>query len=186
MKYSGIIRLVLVVVLAIASYEMSRGIINPFSYDIFESCISSTAAEPSTACEWGPQVMVNGLAGLIFFFVGTLLLVRGTVLMKILPLAVMSVAYIVLRLAFWRFELQINDNFSGLYQGTGPETFTEYLYLLYVSNNALVMGVILGGFYNVAEAANKVAIEESKRKAPRVTPGKGKKSSKSVRSLFKR
>lgn len=174
MKYSGLTRLVLVIVIAIASYELSRGIINPFSYDLFDSCISATTAEPTTACEWGPQIMVNGLAGLFFFFIGILTLVRGTKLVTILPLAVMSVAYILVRLAFWRFDQQLNDNFAGLYQGAGPETFTEYLYLLYVSNSTVLMGLIIGGFYNIMEATNKLSVDESTRNAPRMIFEKAK------------
>lgn len=175
MKYSGLTRLLLVVVLAIASYEVSRGIINPFSYDLFDSCINSTSATTSTACEWGPQVMVNGFAGILFFFAGLVLIVRGTKLASTLSLAVMSVAYVVIRLAFWRFDLQLNDNFAALYQGAGPEKFNEYLYLIYVSNSTILMGAILGVFYNIGEKMNLQSVDEAKRKAPRIAFVKRKK-----------
>lgn len=177
MKLINTRRVVLVTVLAVAALEISRGLINPFSFDIFADCISGEQAADSFGCEYAPQVMINGIGSLLMAAFSFAFLYRSTRWVKAVAPAAFGVGFLVLHTLVWRFEVSLSDNFQ-LY--AGPETVTEYLYLSLLSLDTVLVGLILGLTYVFAGKLNAIALPETGRRAPRDS------LKNNIKNLFKR
>ncbi len=173
MKYLSLRRVVLIAMIALAAAELSRGLFNPISFDIFTNCFDGTSAPTSFECEYAPQLMIHTMGGLIFFAGAFILGFRTTRLMNAMSTIGLAVLYIVLQMAVWRFEVSISDNFAAL-QFQAPETFTQYAYTTLISLDGLLVGLILAELYVLGTLVNRNAIDASKRKEPRQTFSKKK------------
>lgn len=169
MKYQGLRRWAAIVAVAVAAASVSRGIVLTFFYDIFDSCLTALpGAEPSFVCEYGPQLLLNGLSGLLFMAFGFVVLVSNLKLVSRLAVPVMGLALIVLMTGSWRFLNSLSESF---FISQGPATFTEYLFVLYANLEALTLGTIIALFYNAGMAMNKGAITRASRKEPQAIWG---------------
>lgn len=164
MKLINVRRVALIVVLAVASVEIARGLINPFSFDIFADCINGSIAPDSFNCEYAPQVMINGLGGLLMFLFSFVFMYKSTRWVKALAPAFFGISLLIFQMAIWRFELSLADNFMIT---TGPETITDYLYLVLLSLDGVIVGLAIGALYTLGNVMNRNALPETGRRAPR-------------------
>jgi hypothetical protein len=170
MKNLGLKRLVLIVALVIAAAAFSRGLILTFFYDIFDSCLNSIpGAEPSLVCEYGPQVLLNTLAGLLITALAFTYLYKMTSLVHRMMPVLMGISYIIIATASWRFLVGLSDNFL---LSQGPQTLSEYLFVFYANQEPLLIGLLFGLSYNLFTSLSKTAIPEAGRRAPRWVPKK--------------
>lgn len=166
MKYLSFRRVMLIVVITLAAAELSRGIFNPMSYDVFERCFSGELPPTSFECEYAPQIMIQGIGGLVFLAAAIVLGYKSTRFFSAMTALGLSLGYILLQLAMWRFEVSISDNFRQL-QFQPPETFHEYLYTALLSLDGLLIGLILALLTVLGYHLNKSAIPASRRHEPR-------------------
>ncbi len=164
MKHLNLSRSVLIISAALAATELSRGILNPFVYDLFSACFEGTLSATSATCEYGRPTLTILIGSLIFFVILFVLGFKAAKLIKPTASAAMAVAYIVLMLGAYRLTISLSDNFAQL---RNPESFTEYLFLTYVSVSTLFVGIAMSLFYRMGTGINTAHIPASARNEPR-------------------
>jgi len=167
MNNKGLKRLMLIVALVIASASFSRGLILTFFYDIFDACVNSTSLEPSLVCEYGPQVLLNTIAGLVLMGLGFVFLYKMTGLVHRVVPAIMGLAYVVIATGSWRFLVSLSDNFQLV---QGPQTLSEYMFVFYANQEPFLIGLLFALIYNWLSKLSSASIPEKGRRAPRWKP----------------
>jgi hypothetical protein len=151
--------LVLGVMVGAGSLEISKGIINTFSYDIFRKCVTGEYEFTSPICQYGPQISINLFAAVIFFFTTWLVMGKLTnMLTSKLGIAVLSVIFFLLLSAFWRILLSLQDNFLI---SEGPSRLSEYLYVGFAWLDTVIVGLIVGFAAWLPKSVNRTALERS-------------------------
>lgn len=168
MTKSLVTSVLLKVMIAAGSLEIGKGLINAFSFDIFGKCVTGEYGPTSNMCQYGPQISINLLSALIFLGVSLVLLNNtGTKITKQLISKVGALSFIFFwMLTFvWRFQLSLQDNF---FLSGGPETFTEYMFVLFVWLDVVLVGIALGVIAWAPGAINRTSKDPAKRKEPRI------------------
>lgn len=146
-----------IVTVMVAAATISRGIVLTFFYDIFESCLSAgpSVTGPSLACEYGPQVLLHNLSGLLIVGFGFLLLYKANRLVGKLAVPMLAIAFVILMMLSWRLLNSISEN---MFIMQGPETFTQYVFVLYANLEVFVVSSIIALFYTMGVNFNTLAV----------------------------
>ncbi len=156
--------LILVGGVALLANELATGIINTFSFDIFEKCVTGEYELTDTICQNGPQVLTNITAAVLFVLMGWFVIrtIAGNRISR-MHVIIMGVLLGLGLSAVWQIDLSLRDNFAFT---AGPETLTEYLYVAFFWLRPALVALIVGFTAWIPAAVNRSALE---RKEPRLT-----------------
>lgn len=155
--------LILVSGIGVLANELSTTIVNTFSFDIFNKCVTGEYAVTDTICQDGPAVLTNVVAAVLFFLMGMVALRQvANITITRTHLLLLALTLLIALSIVWRVELSLRDNFRFT---AGPETAYEYLYVGFFWARPIVASLVVGFAAWLPMAVNRTA---KMRKEPRV------------------
>ena len=155
--------LILVSSIGALANELSTAVVNTFSFDIFNKCVTGEYAVTDTICQDGPAILTNIGTALLFFLLGAIALRQiANITLNRTHLLLLSAILLAVLHIVWRVELSLRDNFRF---AAGPESIYEYLYVGFFWARPVVAGLVTGFAAWLPMAVNRQA---KIRKEPRV------------------